>query len=1163
MKLLPALIALLPSAAMAALQITNPAAMPSANIVVSSTQSSSTLQWRNDANGNRVVGQSFYAPRNFEMDAITFTLAGAPGAGFPGAAMTLTVYELKKPDESVASLQPLSVQWGTIPATVGGSGTQLHFDIDNLALEGGRYYLVTLSLDVNATNRNQQLRLGSADPNDTCKLGKSYSVTNGSPLYSTADLAFCVIEKPPQASVSATSGADNVVLAHDNHSSGVVGYQWRNDTVSGRRDLGQMFRAPRDFLMNALSLHLFSSPSTSLSGSPYTVKIYGMPAPVITGTTTTWPLVAGDPLLVWSSTLPSFTAGATGFLRFPFPPLPLKKGNYYLAMLSLDQQAAGMNMQFFANNTVTSYPDGIAYENTGPGIVRLISHDLHFTVEEAPPAVSPLSATPPAAALASNSASTTQGIQLRYLTSGTTPWRDVGQSFQSSRNCKLDRFTVSLQTGLTKGSGSFEGGACTVRIYQLSSATAAPAGPPICVQTHVVPTLVPNAGAGAGSFLTFDIQDVALTKDAWYLVMLSLPVAGADRQAVLFCTDANPYADGAAYQDLHQGAGPVSMGPTDLQFWASTADPVSSADFWTMWQQATSASALAATGKTIIVPPGAYQMPTNGLTLDNSNGALTNLSIKAYGATFVSGTLKTTLTLVKDSGLSIRGLTVDYDPLPFTQGVITEKGSNFIRVRIDDGYEVTTAFRRCSIIDPVTRHQKINTNPIYPAATGTSVIVSEGNRILKIPVPSTFDRNSIAVGDLFALGNYSNAPIAVHMAKCENILLEDFTIHASPVMGIIESGGPGANVYRRLKIIPGPLPALATAPRLRSVIADGIHNSGVEVGPLVEDSEFADNSDDGIALHGRLQLVIDPVSANEFVGAAEADDAFEAGDLVDIITPSGAVSVRNATIASVTPLTSYANLQAALDAHIPNEQHGLYTKVFQIGVNTSVVVNRGDRIVNRNKCSNGFTLRRNRITYNRGRGMMIRSSSGVIEDNIIDGSSRCAIALTPDLYWNESSYSTGLTIRRNTFSNIGHEANLFVYSTVGAVTLSGNGASSNIDGGYYGNGVYASAGGHDGVTIENNTFKACRYVNLLVTSAKNITIKNNAFSNTHPATQSGSNSYGSNPYAVVWITQTQGLTFDAFNSLTLPGPYTQRFLETTATVTGVNGDISGPLNWHP
>ena len=91
--------------------------------------------------------------------------------------------------------------------------------------------------------------------------------------------------------------------------------------------------------------------------------------------------------------------------------------------------------------------------------------------------------------------------------------------------------------------------------------------------------------------------------------------------------------------------------------------------------------------------------------------------------------------------------------------------------------------------------------------------------------------------------------------RCERVALVDVDIYGSSDMAVVESGGGGANVYRRLRVRRRPLlhgrdfallPALlpVPVPRLLSTNADGLHSVANAVGPALLDSEISFTGDD-------------------------------------------------------------------------------------------------------------------------------------------------------------------------------------------------------------------------------------------------------------------------------------------------------------------------------
>lgn len=122
---------------------------PASDVVILQTQTDAGLGWRNETSeGRRDLGQSFRAPRDFDLDAVTFRLNGNVQPGLPGAEFTLTVYSVATAGSGPGSRQPLSVQQGHIPRLPAGRGLgeYLTFQIDPVSLRAGEFYLVMLAL---------------------------------------------------------------------------------------------------------------------------------------------------------------------------------------------------------------------------------------------------------------------------------------------------------------------------------------------------------------------------------------------------------------------------------------------------------------------------------------------------------------------------------------------------------------------------------------------------------------------------------------------------------------------------------------------------------------------------------------------------------------------------------------------------------------------------------------------------------------------------------------------------------------------------------------------------------------------------------------------------------------------------------------------------------
>lgn len=148
--------------ARATVQISLQASMPDGDILASYAVSTpvapttlSGLQWRNDTvNGRRDVGESFYAAGALTLEAFGLQVypTNTVQSGDPGAAVTLSIFQ----SASATSIGTLyASEGGTFPsATPGtGAGDWLAFDLTDLSLDGGYYYTMLVSFDVNAASR--------------------------------------------------------------------------------------------------------------------------------------------------------------------------------------------------------------------------------------------------------------------------------------------------------------------------------------------------------------------------------------------------------------------------------------------------------------------------------------------------------------------------------------------------------------------------------------------------------------------------------------------------------------------------------------------------------------------------------------------------------------------------------------------------------------------------------------------------------------------------------------------------------------------------------------------------------------------------------------------------------------------------------------------------
>ncbi|MCS2407474.1 LamG domain-containing protein [Bacteroides salyersiae] len=138
----------------------------------------------------------------------------------------------------------------------------------------------------------------------------------------------------------------------------------------------------------------------------------------------------------------------------------------------------------------------------------------------------------------------------------------------------------------------------------------------------------------------------------------------------------------------------------------------------------------------VTIPPGTYRGKAPFLNIKASD-----LEIIADGVTMVCETKVRALNFDQCKNITLRGLTIDYNPLTFTQGEIVEVGSGYVDVKIHAGYPVE-AYSRIDILDPKTRYRKRGSKFIWGATAE-----NKGNGIIR--VFQSGDMTNVAhVGDL-------------------------------------------------------------------------------------------------------------------------------------------------------------------------------------------------------------------------------------------------------------------------------------------------------------------------------------------------------------------------------------------------------------------------------
>ncbi|SDG59161.1 Por secretion system C-terminal sorting domain-containing protein [Dyadobacter soli] len=484
-------------------------------------------------------------------------------------------------------------------------------------------------------------------------------------------------------------------------------------------------------------------------------------------------------------------------------------------------------------------------------------------------------------------------------------------------------------------------------------------------------------------------------------------------------------------------------------------------------------TAIAEGASEVVIPPGIYR----GTTQENGFIYLQNVSdfrIIADSVTMICEKKTRAFELSNCKNVTVRGLTIDYDPLTFTQGDIVAVGAGYVDVKIHAGYDVVP-YSRIDIIDPLTRHRKRGS--IFVWGSTASVIGADIVRVSQPDLPGV-----AVVGDLASMstGADDGIPHAVQLMNCRGgIKLIHMNVYSAPGFGLIEVGGEGGTELTGFKVVPGPKPAGATQARLLSSSWDAIQHKLTRRGPVVENC----------------------------VVEAAGDDSWS-------VTWDGAYNIKavNGTFIQVSPdnLVVGDSLRTSLGSQV----------VYIIGktdstlqLNTISPWPVGTKLYSPDRRCENFVLRNNHF-YSSGR-VLVKAGNGLIEGNTFE-QAHSGVTVNTEIAPGATGISH-LIIRNNIIKGTGHFMPAPWSNQVGAISIAdGNGS------------VLSPAGAFKNILIEKNQFDDISGANILVSSSEEVVIKENIFKNTGMSTPNPTGqAYGINQQAVVVLENAAHVTLDS------------------------------------
>ena len=533
-------------------------------------------------------------------------------------------------------------------------------------------------------------------------------------------------------------------------------------------------------------------------------------------------------------------------------------------------------------------------------------------------------------------------------------------------------------------------------------------------------------------------------------------------------------------------------------------------------------SAIIAKTNRVVIPSGIYRgVPNPGNRVHVEIRNQSGLEIVADGVIMLCEQPTRAIELNHCTNVILRGITVDYDPLPFTQGniIAVSPTEGWLDVKIHAGYPVEP-FTRLDIVDRQTRYRKKDKPFMWEskAEVRPAGIVRVNNRTAA---------KFVQVGDLASMGGYGKnvIPHAVVVDDSANITLENVTVFTSNCMGIIASGGDGNHRFLKCRIVPGPPPPGATEPRILSTEADAILTSALRQGVLTEGCEIRDAGDDSWSVQSSDYVILKQ-EGRTLLLAARDTIGLQVGDRLQ------------AALNSPTAIVISREILRRKDAHLPPDierklnQSGPWGywhllpdypngSVCQVVLDADVPWKEGDSVYDLDRQGNGFIFRNNIV---RSSGRILIKASGLVESNRIEGP--FAISVLPEVPYPAAAGIAQVVIRRNLIMDA-HMFNPFPDSPqAGAISVMG---------GDDGHGNLRPAGVYGKVFIENNTIQGGNGAGIVVSSAREVIICSNRLENLlHVSPNDTGRKYHIDNHAVTWFAHCDQVLLSG-NELVNPG----------------------------
>ena len=474
--------------------------------------------------------------------------------------------------------------------------------------------------------------------------------------------------------------------------------------------------------------------------------------------------------------------------------------------------------------------------------------------------------------------------------------------------------------------------------------------------------------------------------------------------------------------------------------------------------------ALAEGKKKINIPKGVYYMDMKDgkpLTLDS----LKDVEINANGSEIITRIPSQAIQISNCENLRISGFSIDCDTLPFTQGKIVAIDTldrMWWEIEIMGGYPLGSLGKsmpdRVQIFDSKTDNLKKNLYTYFPGVF--SNVKKIGDRRFRFEKKNKNPNANEVLGDfvVMTLPSRGTRPHTIITSKSKNIQFEDVIIYSGNCFGFFEDQCE-RNSYNRCQVTKKLNDPKVTYPRLRSINADAFHSKGATVGPIVTNCIFMYHGDDCIAINTSFYKVI--TGKGEIIDLATNFQRIKmkVGNMLRFVDFEGKV-IGDAKLVKIESVAEYSkdDLARLTEMFKSTRENRIEPSITRLTLDRKVAISTGGVVSSLDMGGSGFVVKNNKMGYTRARGVLVKSSDGVISGNEIIGCELSGIILAPELYWMEAGFSRNVLIENNTIKDCMFANSSYGIEQAAPISIVAINAKKEV----------APAGGFQNIIVRNN-----------------------------------------------------------------------------------------------